>query len=71
MTTNKNARRQFLKNTSLATLAIGFVPLTSRAKANPKPVDECNPTTLDYYGEGPFYTEDPPLLENGQLAEAN
>jgi protocatechuate 3,4-dioxygenase beta subunit len=71
MTTNKNARRQFLKNTSLAALAIGLLPthLSSRAKANLKPVDECNPTTLDYYGEGPFYTENPPLLENGQLAD--
>ena len=50
MTANKNARRQFLKNASLAALALGLVPtpLSSRAKANPKAVDECDPTTLDY-----------------------
>ena len=63
---NKKNRRQFLKNTALATLGLASLPnLKTQAK---KPLPDCNPTTLDYYGQGPFYTENPPLLENGQLA---
>ena len=70
-------RRQFLKNTSLAALALG---MTARASAEPKDIAEaetadtatdCKETTLDYYGEGPFYTENPPMIENGQLAGAD
>lgn len=64
-------RRTFLKNTALATLGLG---LGSTAKATPegdKPSSflTCDRTTLDYYGEGPFYTENPPMLEENQLAE--
>lgn len=32
---------------------------------------DCNITTLDYYGEGPFYTDNPPLIQNNMLAAAN
>lgn len=28
----------------------------------------CEETTQDYFGEGPFYTENPPMLENFKLA---
>ena len=31
----------------------------------------CNPTTLDYYGEGPFYTDNPPIIEENKLAGPN
>ena len=64
-----NKRRQFLKNTSLAILGVGVIP--NLLKAN-SPEDDsalaCDPTTLDYYGEGPFYTANPPVISAGQLA---
>ena len=72
MTLKKNnPRRQFLKNTSLAALSIGLLPVSGKAKSVQNPLDECFPTTLDYYGEGPFYTENPPEIENGLLADIN
>jgi protocatechuate 3,4-dioxygenase beta subunit len=63
-------RRTFLKNTALATLGLG---LGTSAKAapvgdTPSSLLTCDRTTLDYYGEGPFYTENPPMLEGNQLA---
>ena len=61
-------RRTFLKNTTLAALGIG---LSSGAKAAPttKATEalNCNATTLDYYGEGPFYTDGPPLMVDNKL----
>ncbi|MBX2871990.1 MAG: hypothetical protein KTR30_07820 [Saprospiraceae bacterium] len=69
-------RRQFLKNTSLATLGLGLASqLSGRTRSNAKNSKDkglanCKETTLDYYGEGPFYTENPPSIENGQLAGA-
>ncbi|MEL7247341.1 MAG: twin-arginine translocation signal domain-containing protein [Bacteroidota bacterium] len=67
-----NNRRKFLKNTTLAALGLG---LTSKAQAgstsNAKPTFNCNSTTLDYYGEGPFYTDGPPLMVDNQLAAAD
>ncbi len=66
---SKNNRRQFLKNASLASLALGLSPLTSTAKnSNAQATLGCDQTTLDYYGEGPFYTENPPTIANNQLA---
>ena len=35
------------------------------------PSQDCNATTLDYYGQGPFYTEGPPFLSDGLLADKN
>lgn len=71
MKENKN-RRQFLKNTSLAALSLGILPTACDAKAkSPDKAKElltCDKTTLDYYGEGPFYTESPPMIQNHQLA---
>lgn len=66
-----NPRRQFLKNTSIAALALSILPLSSKALSNPVSYDECNISTLDYYGEGPFYTENPPEIIDGQLAGEN
>ncbi len=62
----KDNRRQFLKNTSLAALAFGLAPLTSQAKLSAKKA--CDKTTSDYYGEGPFYSDNPPSITNGKLA---
>lgn len=69
-------RRQFLKNTGLATLALGMSASISaktnkigREKAEELKAN-CNETTLDYYGEGPFYTDNPPMIVDGQLAGA-
>lgn len=62
-------RRQFLKNTSLAILSIQLV---SNFKSNlEKSALQCDPTTMDYYGQGPFYTANPPTLALNQLASAN
>ncbi|WP_020536010.1 T9SS type A sorting domain-containing protein [Lewinella cohaerens] len=64
-------RRTFLKNTALATLGLGLGSSAQAAPAGSKPSSllTCDRTTLDYYGEGPFYTENPPMLEGNQLAE--
>lgn len=69
---NKN-RRSFLKNTSLAALGLGIIPHISKGNPAPKSDEEllfvgCIPTTLDLYGEGPFYTDNPPQMQNNLLA---
>ena len=63
-------RRSFLRNTALTSLGLG---LGSKLKSHTKVVDkkeavDCIETTKDYFGEGPFYTVNPPMLENNQLA---
>ena len=69
MSDSKNNRRQFLKNASLATLALGLSPLTSKASStSTSQKEECEKTTADYYGEGPFYTANPPELTDGKLS---
>lgn len=70
-TNDSNKRRQFLKNASLAafTLAIGPGLAKSEVLSITKaPAGGCNPCTLDYYGEGPFYTPGAPSLVGNQLA---
>jgi len=69
---SQNKRSQFLKNTALASLSLGLLPNLSKANTA-KPTNEeslitCDKTTRDFYGQGPFYTADPPLIENHQLA---
>ena len=64
----KDSRRQFLKNTSLGVLSLGIIP--SIASSTP-PKKSCDQTTLDYFGEGPFYTANPPIIQNNQLADIN
>ncbi|MFK7903599.1 MAG: hypothetical protein AB8B69_00665 [Chitinophagales bacterium] len=72
---SKKNRRQFLKNTSLAALSASILPLTAKAKIPKEQAEEaalmCDPTTLDYYGKGPFYTENPPTIQNNQLAKTD
>jgi protocatechuate 3,4-dioxygenase beta subunit len=71
----KKDRRQFLKNASLAAFALGISPQTSHRedldKLEKNPSIECDKTTLDFYGEGPFYTDNPPIIENSQLADVS
>lgn len=66
----KSSRRQFLKNTTLAGIALGTINNNSVLKADEinKIDSECDPTTLDYYGQGPFYTENPPIKDDGLIA---
>ncbi len=66
MSNSNKSRRQFLKNVSLASLGIGLSPVVSSAKKTE--ADACEKTTLDYYGEGPFYTENPPVINGAKLA---
>lgn len=70
---NKKNRRQFLKNSSILALTLGIVPSVSECKSSKSKIKDdslllCDKTTLDYYGEGPFYTENPPLLQDNQLS---
>ncbi|AOW19809.1 dioxygenase family protein [Urechidicola croceus] len=65
----KNNRRQFLKNTVLASMWLGVSPMM----AKPSNIDlksniDCFTITEDYYGEGPYYTENPPILSDNNLA---
>ncbi len=69
---SENKRRQFLKNSSLAALSLLVIPKLAKSAAPvPAAPAACDPTTLDYYGEGPFYTANPPTISNSQLAAAN
>lgn len=65
-------RRKFLKLAGFSALAIPFLPTALVANNEGKLVQStCTKTTLDFYGEGPFYTSNPPTIQNGQLADAN
>lgn len=71
METDKS-RRRFLKNTSLGAIAAGILPLTTLAgEEGQQDVNSCTPTTLDYYGEGPFYTANPPQIKDKKLAKTS
>jgi protocatechuate 3,4-dioxygenase beta subunit len=74
MTDKTNTRRRFLRNSSLAALSAALVPLSSKAstprEANAEALGDCMPTTLDYYGQGPFYTPNAPTIADNQLAPA-
>ena len=71
----KKDRRQFLKNTSLMALTALTLPNMVKAELNSKSVSQppvsCDPTTIDYYGQGPFYSTNAPTILNNQLALAN
>ncbi|HOY07087.1 MAG TPA: T9SS type A sorting domain-containing protein [Saprospiraceae bacterium] len=72
--TTTNTRRQFLRNTALASLAVTAAPALAKTTSPPhryKINVECDRTTLDYYGQGPFYTANPPMIINNQLAGPN
>jgi len=67
-----NNRRSFLKNTALSTIALGLSTKLHSSSENAKnEAVACDPTTLDLYGQGPFYTENPPMLEGNQLADSD
>lgn len=68
---NNDGRRKFLRNASLTALSVGALAKVTQANPSTKSSGGCNATTLDYYGEGPFYTNNPPTIENNQLAAAN
>jgi protocatechuate 3,4-dioxygenase beta subunit len=64
-----NKRREFLKNTVIGGMGVGFLKTNSLNSADILSEDLlCETTTKDYYGEGPFYTDQPPLIENNLLA---
>jgi protocatechuate 3,4-dioxygenase beta subunit len=67
----ENKRRTFLKNASFTALSIGIASSVKGINTfnGFKPAGaSCNETTLDYYGQGPFYTANPPLVVSNQLA---
>ncbi len=65
-----NNRRQFLKNSSLAAFALG-VGKNNHSPKNTEQEIDCDKTTKDAYGAGPFYTANPPQLTDNQLAKAD
>ncbi len=66
-------RRDFLKNTAIGAIGIGLISDIKQSKNENEnsSVISCNTTTLDYYGEGPFYKDNPPLMTNNKLAASN
>jgi protocatechuate 3,4-dioxygenase beta subunit len=67
---NNNSRRQFLRNIAFTSLGLAFLPDILRTKANAQPpaTNSCDPVTLDYYGQGPFYSANAPDISNNILA---
>jgi len=64
-------RREFLKNTALTAIGAGILSKSvGTKKQNASEIDAvmCNKTTVDFYGEGPFYTDNPPMIDNNKLA---
>ena len=70
---NKDSRRQFLKNTSLAALSLGILPSIAKTTEPLKPNSPvlCDESTEDAYGQGPFYTANAPAIQNDMLANSN
>ena len=70
MESTNNSRRQFLRNSALASISLGLLNTQSKASTRMplQVVGACNPTTLDYYGQGPFYTADAPDIIDNLLA---
>lgn len=64
-------RRKFLRNVGLTSLSFGLLPSLTKASNSKAPFlpvpPPCDITTLDYYGEGPFYTAGTPSLTDGYL----
>ena len=70
---NKDSRRQFLRNTSLAALSLGILPSIAKTTEPLKPnsIILCDESTEDAYGQGPFYTANAPSIQNDILANSN
>ena len=65
-------RRSFLKNTALGAVGLGLSSkIVSGVKKEELDAAMCEPTTLDYYGQGPFYTNNPPMIQGNILADEN
>lgn len=64
---NKNNRRNFLKNTALTTVGLSSIATVAKGNIQQDNTTNCAPTTLDYYGEGPFYLDNPPTLIDNKL----
>jgi protocatechuate 3,4-dioxygenase beta subunit len=67
---NNPSRRTFIQKAALAPLALGL-PAIGKSAESSSPVDDCFETTMDLYGQGPFYTPNAPTLENNLLAPEN
>lgn len=67
------SRRNFLKNTGLVALSTGLMPLSGKASSSERADNStsCNETTLDLYGQGPFYTANAPEIKENKLASAS
>lgn len=66
------SRRQFIKNTALTSIALGGLNSNNlTAQETKEQTLACEITTLDYYGEGPFYTENPPIKDDGLIASSD
>ena len=72
----KNSRRRFLQRGSAAAASFGLFGCGQSSIAHSPPSSpsgakesqSCIPTTLDAFGEGPFYTQNPPIITNTVLA---
>ena len=73
----KDNRRQFLKNTSLSLLSAAVFPNIINAEnsinslSKKDSIFNCDKSTEDAYGQGPFYTSNAPTIQNNQLADIN
>ena len=73
----KDNRRQFLKNTSLSLLSVAVFPTILKSEnstvslSKKNSVVDCDQSTEDLYGQGPFYTANAPSIQNNQLADVN
>jgi protocatechuate 3,4-dioxygenase beta subunit len=69
----KKNRRQFLRNVALGIIGTSVLPVIAKTRVNSSRLNQetCNPLTEDFYGEGPFYTENPPEIQNGILASVS
>ena len=73
----KDNRRQFLKNTSLSLLSVAVFPTILKSEnsavllSKKDSVLTCDQSTEDFYGQGPFYTANAPLIQNNQLADVS
>ena len=71
----KDNRRQFLKNTSLSLLSVAVIPTILKSEnstvllSKKNSVVDCDQSTEDLYGQGPFYTANAPSIQNNQLAD--
>ena len=71
----KDNRRQFLKNTSLSLLSVAVFPTILKSEnstvslSKKNSVVDCDQSSEDLYGQGPFYTANAPSVQNNQLAD--